>query len=176
MSHVVRRLGFSRQKAHPSHPAKDPDSQKSIRKAPVFQMIRRRFLGISWAQCSGRIANSLKILVGAGRFELPTPCSRSKCATRLRYAPPDRNPPRDAAAGAVVRGGSGPIACPPQERKRGSGDCSRALGNGRCYRAINSNRPSITRGHNSRAVITSLRGPIPFGSQCWQGFHTAAKS
>ena len=27
-------------------------------------------------------------LVGAGRFELPTPCSRSKCATRLRYAPP----------------------------------------------------------------------------------------
>src|SRR5215510_10891964 len=28
-------------------------------------------------------------LVGAGRFELPTPCSRSKCATRLRYAPPD---------------------------------------------------------------------------------------
>ena len=30
------------------------------------------------------------MLVGAGRFELPTPCSRSKCATRLRYAPPDR--------------------------------------------------------------------------------------
>ena len=30
------------------------------------------------------------VLVGAGRFELPTPCSRSKCATRLRYAPPDR--------------------------------------------------------------------------------------
>ena len=27
-------------------------------------------------------------VVGAGRFELPTPCSRSKCATRLRYAPP----------------------------------------------------------------------------------------
>ena len=25
-----------------------------------------------------------------GDFELPTPCSRSKCATRLRYAPPDR--------------------------------------------------------------------------------------
>ena len=36
-------------------------------------------------------------VVGAGRFELPTPCSRSKCATRLRYAPPywksaDRHP------------------------------------------------------------------------------------
>ena len=25
-------------------------------------------------------------LVGAGRFELPTPCSRSKCATRQRHA------------------------------------------------------------------------------------------
>lgn len=33
--------------------------------------------------------NPFKRLVGAGRFELPTPCSRSKCATRLRYAPPD---------------------------------------------------------------------------------------
>jgi hypothetical protein len=36
-----------------------------------------------------RAANPLRRLVGAGRFELPTPCSRSKCATRLRYAPPD---------------------------------------------------------------------------------------
>ncbi len=26
-------------------------------------------------------------MVGAARFELATPCSRSKCATRLRYAP-----------------------------------------------------------------------------------------
>src|SRR6516225_2954709 len=30
---------------------------------------------------------SLKTLVGVGRFELPTPCSRSRCATRLRYTP-----------------------------------------------------------------------------------------
>ena len=29
-------------------------------------------------------------LVGARGFEPPTPCSRSRCATRLRYAPPDR--------------------------------------------------------------------------------------
>ena len=27
------------------------------------------------------------MLVGVGRFELPTPCSRSRCATRLRYTP-----------------------------------------------------------------------------------------
>ena len=26
-------------------------------------------------------------MVGAGRFERPTPCSQSRCATRLRYAP-----------------------------------------------------------------------------------------
>jgi hypothetical protein len=26
-------------------------------------------------------------LVGAERFELPTLCSQSRCATRLRYAP-----------------------------------------------------------------------------------------
>jgi hypothetical protein len=38
-------------------------------------------------------ANLLKGLVGAARFELATPCSRSKCATRLRYAPPDRDDP-----------------------------------------------------------------------------------
>ena len=34
--------------------------------------------------------NSFKIiesLVGAGRFERPTPCAQGRCATRLRYAP-----------------------------------------------------------------------------------------
>ena len=29
----------------------------------------------------------LRGLVGAERFELPTLCSQSRCATRLRYAP-----------------------------------------------------------------------------------------
>lgn len=29
-------------------------------------------------------------LVGARRFELPTPCTPCKCATRLRYAPNKR--------------------------------------------------------------------------------------
>src|SRR5690242_13655070 len=29
----------------------------------------------------------LKRLVGAGRFERPTPCAQGRCATRLRYAP-----------------------------------------------------------------------------------------
>ena len=33
--------------------------------------------------------SSRKILVGVERFELPTHCSQSSCATRLRYTPPD---------------------------------------------------------------------------------------
>lgn len=33
---------------------------------------------------AGQIKNKL---VGARGFEPPTPCSRSRCATRLRYAP-----------------------------------------------------------------------------------------
>ena len=33
------------------------------------------------------VPNFLLMLVGAERFELPTPCSQNRCATRLRYAP-----------------------------------------------------------------------------------------
>src|SRR5438132_8622329 len=29
----------------------------------------------------------LILMVGAGRFERPTPCAQGRCATRLRYAP-----------------------------------------------------------------------------------------
>jgi hypothetical protein len=32
-------------------------------------------------------SKSLKVMVGAVRFELTTLCSQSRCATRLRYAP-----------------------------------------------------------------------------------------
>jgi hypothetical protein len=31
--------------------------------------------------------NQQEELVGAGRFERPTPCAQGRCATRLRYAP-----------------------------------------------------------------------------------------
>jgi len=34
MSRVVRRLGFSRQKARPSHPRKDPAAQAAFKKSP----------------------------------------------------------------------------------------------------------------------------------------------
>ena len=39
---------------------------------------------------TGAIKHYLKS-VGARRFELPTPCSRSRCATKLRYAPSPLN-------------------------------------------------------------------------------------
>ncbi len=37
-------------------------------------------LGLDRAQPEGRF-------VGTGRFELPTPCSQSRCATELRHVP-----------------------------------------------------------------------------------------
>ena len=36
-----------------------------------------------------RATKYIKKMVGAGRFELPASWSRTKRATRLRYAPPD---------------------------------------------------------------------------------------
>jgi hypothetical protein len=33
------------------------------------------------------LSKLLEDLVGAGRFERPTPCAQGRCATRLRYAP-----------------------------------------------------------------------------------------
>ena len=53
--------------------------------------------GSSWSRheyapkCTVRLlenaSNLMKTLVGAGRFERPTPCAQGRCATRLRYAP-----------------------------------------------------------------------------------------
>ena len=56
-------------------------------------------------------------VVGAGRFELLTPCSRSKCATRLRYAPPDRHDERYANAARPATCGGGVIAAVAESRK-----------------------------------------------------------
>ena len=43
-------------------------------------------------------------MVGAGRFELPTPTTPLWCATRLRYAPTDNS--RATPAGAALEGGN----------------------------------------------------------------------
>ena len=57
-------------------------------------------------------------LVGARGFEPPTPCSRSKCATRLRYAPPDRQPEKGFPRGRVGTEERGVIATSITYRKR----------------------------------------------------------
>ncbi len=47
---------------------------------------------VNWLRFGPRDSNSLQTLVGAERFELPTPCSQNRCATRLRYAPTRSSP------------------------------------------------------------------------------------
>ena len=76
----------------------------------------------------GRRALEEKV-VGARGFEPPTPCSRSRCATRLRYAP---NPsefkadaaPRDASTGAergAERGATIGVASHPVQEPAAAG-------------------------------------------------------
>jgi hypothetical protein len=48
---------------------------------------RIQFAHVSAHGASLQIAKSLDLLVGAGRFELPTPCSRSKCASSEAMEP-----------------------------------------------------------------------------------------
>ena len=45
-----------------------------------------------WAADSATLLESAGGLVGAGRFERPTPCAQGRCATRLRYAPTSEAP------------------------------------------------------------------------------------
>ncbi len=58
----------------------------------TLSLVLRRGFVEAVLQLEGAIAPGvsrklLKILVGAGRFERPTPCAQGRCATRLRYAP-----------------------------------------------------------------------------------------
>ncbi len=73
--------------------------QRRLAKAADFRRVRERRGG---RQSPARTVlcvrpGTLMSLVGAAGFEPATPCSRSRCATRLRYAPP---------RGAVYRGRS----------------------------------------------------------------------
>ena len=45
--------------------------------------------GETWDVAEKAVTRRFNV-VGAGRFERPTPCSQSRCATRLRYAPTER--------------------------------------------------------------------------------------
>ena len=48
---------------------------------------RVRLQGIPLWRMPVALSKPYVYLVGAGRFERPTPCAQGRCATRLRYAP-----------------------------------------------------------------------------------------
>ena len=50
----------------------------------------RSFESLYFVEYTVLMYKLLILLVGARRFELPTPCTPCKCATRLRYAPNKR--------------------------------------------------------------------------------------
>src|SRR5450631_4416288 len=54
-----------------------------------------------------RNLNTRKLLVGATRFELATPCTPCKCATRLRHAPTEKRMIAEKAGGNL---GVAPLA------------------------------------------------------------------
>ena len=54
----------------------------NLEESYCYKIIYSRFFGRP-----GNARISLILLVGAGRFERPTPCAQGRCATRLRYAP-----------------------------------------------------------------------------------------
>src|SRR3712207_1467927 len=56
-------------------------------------------------RCSRR--GPVSFAVGARGFEPPTPCSQSRCATRLRHAPPRPQVSIAEGYGALNRGGRG---------------------------------------------------------------------
>lgn len=74
------RHGIAAPELHLEHPKQNilPTPHRPFRttKSPAFWNERQDFLKLDIGK-----------LVGARGFEPPTPCSRSRCATRLRYAP-----------------------------------------------------------------------------------------
>jgi hypothetical protein len=60
----------------------EPAGLLNLEEINSYRIIYSKFWPVEDA---GRIR--LIRLVGAGRFERPTPCAQGRCATRLRYAP-----------------------------------------------------------------------------------------
>ena len=65
----------------------------------TFGLEGRCSIRLSYGRIQSDNSTANKILVGAERFELPTLCSQSRCATRLRHAPTRVNSLRDHNAG-----------------------------------------------------------------------------
>ena len=67
-------------------PVISADTQLEKRKDSTEGVVSQR-MSQSTTWKAGTSSKSLKELVGAIRFERPTPCAQGRCATRLRYAP-----------------------------------------------------------------------------------------
>ncbi len=70
--------------APPSTRVLSTDSDTVPPNAPKKQVL---MLTQSAVYANWRLASPCEQMVGAGRFERPTPCAQGRCATRLRYAP-----------------------------------------------------------------------------------------
>jgi hypothetical protein len=54
---------------------------------PGFGTVEEKEERKRWTADQVTLLESAGGMVGAGRFERPTPCAQGRCATRLRYAP-----------------------------------------------------------------------------------------
>ncbi len=64
----------------------------------VYEMLSVDPIGrsVRFTAAGARLADDSPRYVGMGRFELPTPCSQSRCAARLRYIPWPHHATREA--------------------------------------------------------------------------------
>jgi hypothetical protein len=64
----------------------DVDSMQNTKNVQVSAVLKVGRLSKMQVPCL-EVRTPFILLVGAGRFERPTPCAQGRCATRLRYAP-----------------------------------------------------------------------------------------
>ncbi len=86
------------------------------------------------AQRTGAPPTAWRRLVGAERFELPTTCSQSRCATRLRHAP---LPNRFAAMG-------------PRRARAATGSRRDRIAPPQCLAAYAPHGPAVNAGHGAK--------------------------
>ena len=104
-------------------------------------------------------ANPLLFLVGVAGFELATPCTPCKCATRLRYTPTLQ---RSIAAAVCASG--------PEQAAYGNQFVTNVSASQRCFWQFRRRRLCVDRGTANRNVIVRLGGLIvrratPFGDR-----------
>ncbi len=103
-----------------------------------------------------------KNLVGARGFEPPTPCSRSKCATRLRHAPPDHFCPFGNAAFWPIK------AIGEKPQKRGTMDAAPPMNE-----LIATDVALCKRDGEKDGCVMKSRQPLPCAGQACCAHRTA---